>query len=87
MFNPNASNEGSFPPPEYPGFAQRNHYQGTVTIEIQVDEAGTITSAKVQKTSGYSVLDEAALRVVKTGWHFKPGPSRWLLWPCIFKID
>ena len=86
-FNPDASNEGSFPKPDYPGYALRNHYQGIVNIEIQVDESGTITSAKVQKTSGYSILDEAALRVVKTSWHFKPGPPRWLIWPCIFTLQ
>jgi len=88
QFNPNAARgEGSFPAPEYPGSAQRNRYQGTVVIEIKVDEIGQITSATVYKSSGYTILDEAALQVVQRRWRFTPGPPRWLHWPCTFKMQ
>ncbi len=85
-FNPNAASGGSFPPPEYPGIALRNHYQGMVTVEIMVNTAGAITSVNVRKSSGYPALDEAAMTVVKTRWKFPPGPDRYLSWDCTFRL-
>jgi protein TonB len=87
QFNPNAGGEGSFPEPEYPAMAQRNHYQGTVVIEIMVSETGAITSAKVFKTSGFTILDEAALQAVQRRWRFPPGAQRWYQWSCIFRLQ
>ena len=58
-FDPNANNGGNTPLPEYPGLALRNRYQGTVTIEFTVDASGAITSAKIQNSSGYPILDES----------------------------
>lgn len=86
-FDPNAAREGTYPPPNYPSIALRGRYQGTVTIEIKVDETGNVTSAKVEKTSGYGVLDEAALSVVKNRWRFPPGQARWYFWPCQFVLQ
>ncbi len=87
QFNPQVSDGGSYPPPQYPSMALRNHYEGTAVIEIMVDPAGTITSAKVQKSSGFPLLDEAALEAVKRRWRFPPGQQRWLQWPCTFKLE
>ncbi len=88
-FDPNARDGGSYPGPKsYPPLAQAHQYQGTVTVEILVDEAGKITSVKVRKTSGYSVLDDAAVKVVKDSWRFPPtGAPRDLLWDCIFQLQ
>ncbi len=87
-FNPHANGgEGVFPDPIYPSLAQRNQYQGTVIIEIKVEESGAITSATVHKSSGFKILDDAALQVVERRWRFTPGPKRWLLWPCTFKLQ
>jgi len=84
-FDPNA-NAGTFPPPSYPGIAVRNRYQGKATLEIMVDASGAVTSVKVVKTSGYPVLDEAAMQVVKSRWHFQPGTARDLVWDCTFEL-
>jgi protein TonB len=86
QFNPNVGDGGSYPPPSYPAIAQRNHYAGNVTIEIAVDSSGAITEAKIFKSSGFSVLDEAALDVVKHRWRFPPGQPRLYHWPCIFQF-
>ena len=86
QFNPNAGDGGSYPPPTYPGIAQRNHYEGTVMIEIAVDPDGQVTEAKVFKSSGFPVLDESALEVVKKRWRFPPGQPRLYHWPCIFRF-
>jgi protein TonB len=85
-FDPNSTAGGNFSPPEYPAMAQRNHYQGTVTVEIMVNETGAVTSAKVQKSSGYPVLDESAIKVVKNRWRFPPGPPRDYVWECMFQL-
>jgi periplasmic protein TonB len=80
---------GTFPEPTYPPLAQTHQYQGTATIEIFVDADGKITSAKVQKSSGYAILDEAALKVVKERWRFKGTgtPQGPLIWPCTFQLQ
>jgi protein TonB len=86
-FNPHTAEGGSFPEPKYPGFAVRNHYQGTVTLEILVDESGKVSGTKIRKSSGYPTLDEAAVEVVKTKWKFPPGPNRDLVWDCTFRLQ
>ncbi len=85
-FDPNAAAGGSFPDPSYPGVAQRNRYQGTVTLVFTVDPSGAVTSVSVQKTSGYAVLDNAALEVVKTRWRFPAGPARYYVKDFVFEL-
>jgi periplasmic protein TonB len=87
QFNPNVADGGSYPPPSYPATALRNRYQGTTIIEIRVGADGAIASAKVQKSSGFPVLDEGALDVVSKRWRFTPGKERWLQWSCIFSLQ
>jgi len=87
-FDQNAKDGGTYPEPKYPPLAWAHQYQGTVTLEILVDESGKITSVKVKKTAGYSVLDDAAVKVVKDSWRFPPtGAPRDLLWDCIFQLQ
>jgi len=86
QFNPNVSDGGSYPAPLYPGIAQRNHYEGTVVVEIAVEASGEISQVRVFKSSGFSVLDESAMDVVKRRWRFPPGQPRLYHWPCIFKF-
>jgi len=86
-FDPNATSGGSYPPPDYPYEALRSRYQGTVIIELTVEPSGVVSSAKVQKTSGFSLLDEAALKAVKNRWHFPPGGHRLYYWPCTFQLQ
>ena len=87
QFNPHTAGEGSFADPQYPSVALRNHYEGTAVIEIAVDSAGRITEVKIFKSSGFPVLDEAALDVVKNRWHFLPGPPRLYHWACTFRMQ
>jgi protein TonB len=85
-FNADTVDGGTHPKPDYPSLAQRNHYQGTVTLEIHVDPSGAVTGVKVQKSSSFLMLDEAAMKVVSTHWSFLPGPARILLWDCKFEL-
>ncbi len=54
--------------PEYPSFSRKRREEGTVTVIASV-ENGSVTSAEVEKTSGFERLDASALRAVK-GWRF-----------------
>lgn len=59
------------PSPEYPLIARRRGFQGTVVLEVMVDRNGRVGDLKVFKSSGYKVLDRAALASVRE-WMFKP---------------
>lgn len=59
------------PPPRYPEFARRKGWQGRVVVRASVDSSGRPTSTSISKSSGYAVLDQAALQTVKT-WRFRP---------------
>ena len=88
QFNPTTgAGGGSFPDPHYPAIAMRNRYQGTVIIEFVVDEAGHLTSVKVQKSSGFPVLDEEALETVKNRWRFTPAQQGYFFKPFAFQLQ
>ncbi|HYP97504.1 MAG TPA: TonB family protein [Polyangiaceae bacterium] len=56
---------------EYPRLARREEWEGTVVLRAQVLPNGKVGSISVQKSSGHSVLDDAALSAAKT-WSFQP---------------
>ena len=60
------------PNPRYPPMARRRGYQGTVVLEVLVDRNGSVGDLQVFKSSGYSILDRAAIDSVKK-WTFEPG--------------
>nr|WP_211091965.1 energy transducer TonB [Vibrio agarilyticus] len=55
--------------PTYPRVAKRKGMQGTVLIEVWLDKHGTQAKQLVLKSSGFDVLDTAALTAVKK-WRF-----------------
>lgn len=57
--------------PKYPPQAIREHHQGTVMLLILVDVRGNPKDIKVEKSSGFSELDLAALEAVRQ-YRFKP---------------
>jgi TonB family protein len=85
-FDPNREAGGIFPKPEYPGYAQRQHQEGTGEIEIWVDPSGRVTEVKVVKTSGFPLLDESTVKTVKDRWRFPPGQTRHYLYPFDFHL-
>lgn len=60
------------PSPEYPALARRRHLQGNVILEVLVNKNGRVEELFVKESSGYKVLDRAALKAVR-GWLFEPG--------------
>jgi len=59
------------PKPAYPALAQRRGMQGVVLLLVEVSAKGYPTAVKVKKTSGFTVLDKAALKAVRA-WRFAP---------------
>jgi protein TonB len=49
----------------YPAEAQRRHQQGQVVVMIYISADGALDKVTVIKSSGYPLLDAAALRAVK----------------------
>lgn len=59
------------PEPEYPLAARRRGQQGTVVLNVTVSAAGRATEVSLRQSSGFELLDRAALRAVPT-WEFEP---------------
>jgi len=59
------------PPPLYPEQARRERREGVVRVRARVSEDGRVSDVRVQKTSGHSDLDRAAVEALTT-WRFSP---------------
>ena len=57
------------PLPAYPMAARRMGWQGRVVLNVEVLSSGLPGQIRVQQSSGYEVLDNAALQAVR-GWRF-----------------
>ncbi len=58
-------------PPRYPKAARKLGYEGIVTLLVFVDAAGQAQDVAVQASSGYAMLDEAAVKAIRQ-WRFEP---------------
>jgi len=80
------------PVPEYPLIGRKRGYQGTVTLEVLVNREGRVADLRLSTSSGYAVLDQAALTSVKT-WLFDPGMrggervDMWVKVPVRFQLE
>ncbi len=59
------------PPPAYPRAALRKKQEGTVVLLADVRADGSVEHAHVETSSGFPLLDDAALDVLER-WRFKP---------------
>lgn len=62
------------PAPEYPGTSRRRGEQGRLTLKVVVNTNGDAESVQLDKSSGFELLDKAALNAVKN-WKFIPAKS------------
>jgi protein TonB len=58
--------------PEYPSASRRNEEEGTVQLRFLIGTDGQVMESSVEKSSGFSRLDEAA-RAALSRCQFKPG--------------
>ena len=47
-----------------------------VTVRFSVGENGRVLEAEAVTPAPWPLLNEAALRVIKERWRFRPGPAR-----------
>lgn len=68
----------------YPAAARRNGWEGTAVVALEIDAAGELIAVRIHKSSGYRVLDEAAVKMIRSA-RFAGGPGT-LLQPLEFKL-
>ena len=59
------------PKPLYPPAARRRRQEGTVLLSVQVTSQGRANRVVLKQSSGFTLLDEAALQTVRD-WDFEP---------------
>ncbi|WP_418236046.1 energy transducer TonB [Comamonas serinivorans] len=72
------------PAPVYPSDSVSLGEVGRVVARVLTREDGSVEAIVLQRSSGFTRLDEAALQSVRT-WRFEPGP-RWVLIPIRFSL-
>lgn len=79
------------PPPTYPLLARRNGLQGRVVLNVEVLANGSSGKVTVQSSSGYAMLDNAAIQTVMH-WRFvaarRAGQviDKWFMIPIQFSL-
>lgn len=59
--------------PDYPPTSRRLGEEGSVILQVLVGTDGKVEDGKVQTSSGFPRLDEAALKHALRAWRFTPG--------------
>lgn len=78
--------------PAYPALARRLGHEGTVKVLVAINAAGTVTSARIYKSSGSRILDGAAMRAARA-WKFRPATKNGkaiagsLVQPVVFRLS
>ena len=60
----------------YPPVARNRGWQGVVKLELQIESDGHISDLHIKETSGYSLLDKAAMRSLQLA--HVPDAAQWL---------
>lgn len=74
----------------YPHIAKKMGFQGTTTIELQIDSSGNLLHVKLTKSSGKKLLDKAAISAglkLKNTKLPRPKNNTKVVLPIIFKIS
>lgn len=59
--------------PDYPPTSRRLGEEGSVILQVLVGTDGKVQDGKIKTSSGFSRLDEAALKHALRAWRFTPG--------------
>lgn len=62
------------PRPVYPDIALRKGWEGLVLLRVDVKKNGRVERVGIEKSSGFTALDRAALKAVRR-WQFTPATS------------
>lgn len=72
------------PIPPYPEDARRAGIEGEVLIKISTNESGKVEKIEIQKSTGYPILDQAALNTLRT-WQLNS--KQVALIPVVFRLN
>jgi len=72
------------PSPPYPEFARHRGWEGKILVELKADQNGNIQDAIIKEGSGYPILDDSALKTLRT-WKVKPASK--LFVPIVFRLN
>jgi TonB family protein len=78
--------------PDYPPVSRRMGEEGTVMVSVYVTDSGAIGEAKLNQSSGFVMLDNAALEGTRN-WKMQPGQFKnkpacfWVRVPVVFKLS
>lgn len=73
--------------PEYPPVSRRLGEQGTLTLRITITDQGAVGDARLESSSGFARLDEAAMQWVKAHWRYRPAIQRGKAVPSIMLAE
>jgi protein TonB len=79
------------PRPHYPNVARKRGYEGRTLLRVEVLASGKVGRIEIATSSGFDVLDQAALVSVKD-WTFVPGTQndknmrQWVMVPIKFSL-
>jgi protein TonB len=74
------------PKPSYPYEARQNREEGTVLLRVTIDDGGVPVSVTIDKSSGFSILDNVAQKGVET-FRFRVGDNRVFRVPITFEEE
>ncbi|MEM7516520.1 MAG: energy transducer TonB, partial [Planctomycetota bacterium] len=60
--------------PEYPRAAERRQIEGVVTVSIDINDTGAVTSVSVVSADPAGIFDTAAIKAVEK-WKFETGQA------------
>jgi len=63
------------PHPPYPLIARKKGFEGKLILEVLVNEDGSVKNTRIQKSSGYEILDTVSKETVKK-WTFIPAKKK-----------
>ena len=78
---------------QYPKIAHMRGWQGLIIIELQLNPQGGVIYSQIKKSSGYDVLDQEALEMIKRASPFPQPPEALrnknftVLVPISFKLE
>jgi protein TonB len=73
----------------YPDSARARNQEGRAAVEFVVGESGLVRDIRITKSSGFELLDEEALRLVRLMQltpYWKPGTQEGVAVPVIFTL-
>ena len=73
----------------YPPVARRMGWEGTVVVSFYITPEGVVKEEKIEKSSGYELLDRNALRVIRLASREFPKPEREVVvvLPIVYKLE